>query len=42
MRKLIILVLIAALFVLSGCGGSSEEEFTVEGLEPAEQVQAIV
>lgn len=42
MRKLIILALIAALFLLSGCGGSSEEEFTVEGLEPAEQVQAIV
>lgn len=44
MKKLIILLLITVMALLTGCGGSGtqEEEFSVEGLEPAEQVQAIV
>lgn len=40
MNKLIALLLICV-FVLSGCG-ESKEEFTVDGLEPNEQIEAIV
>ena len=40
MRKLIAL-LIVCILVLSGCG-DSKEDFSVDGLEPTEQIEAIV
>lgn len=41
MKKVVILMVLLCLFLFVGCG-EAKEEFSVDGLEPSDQVEAIV